>query len=84
MTEQSTEEAQKNIIVEMEKALGVAQVTIQKLEGELDKEKYRCAQLENEWDALALNAILITRQERMTAQIKSLDKLLDEREISSS
>ena len=53
--------------MEMEKALGVAQTTIQKLEGELDKEKFRCAQLENEWDALALNAILITRQERMTA-----------------
>ena len=53
--------------MEMEKALGVAQTTIQKLEGELDREKFRCAQLENEWDSLSLNAILITRQERMTA-----------------
>ena len=70
--------------MEMEKALGVAQTTIQKLEGELDREKFRCAQLENEWDSLSLNAILVTRQERMTAQIKSLDRLLDEREMQSS
>ena len=31
----------KTIIFEMEKALGVAQTTIQKLEAELDKEKFR-------------------------------------------
>ena len=55
------EEAQKNIIEEMEKALGVAQTTIQRLEGDLDRERHKSGQLDNEWDALALNGILITR-----------------------
>ena len=55
------EEAQKNIIGEMEKAMGVAQTTIQRLEGDLDRERHKVAQMENEWDALALNGILITR-----------------------
>ena len=76
----SMEEAQKNIIQEMEKALGVAQTTIQRLEGDLDRERYKGAQLDNEWDALALNGILMTRQEKMSAQIKSVGKLLSERE----
>ena len=51
----------------MEKALNVAQTTIQRLESDLDRERYKTIQLENEWDALALNGILVTRQERMTA-----------------
>ena len=55
------EEAQKNIIEEMEKALGVAQTTIHRLESDLDRERHKIGHLENEWDALALNGILITR-----------------------
>ena len=64
----------------MEKALGVAQTTIQRLEGDLDREKHKSAQLSNEWDALALNGILITRQERMAAQLKTISKLLADRD----
>ena len=79
----SMEEAQKNIIEEMEKALGVAQTTIQRLEGDLDRERHKSGQLENEWDALALNGILITRQERMAAQLKSVGKILQDRESQS-
>ena len=74
------EEAQKNIIQEMEKALGVAQTTIQRLEGDLDRERHKSTQLTNEWDALALNGILITRQERMAAQLKTISKLLTDRD----
>ena len=57
----SVEEAQKNIITEMEKALSVAQTTIQRLEGDLERERHKSHSLENEWDALALNGILVTR-----------------------
>ncbi len=57
----SVEEAQKNIISEMEKALSVAQTTIQRLEGDLERERHKNHSLENEWDALALNGILVTR-----------------------
>ena len=38
----SMEEAQKNIIQEMEKALGVAQTTIQRIEADLDRERSKC------------------------------------------
>ena len=83
--QQNTVEAtQKNIISEMEKALNVAQTTIQRLESDLDRERYKTIQLENEWDALALNGILVTRQERMTAQLKTTTKLLAEREMQSA
>ena len=64
----------------MEKALGVAQTTIQRLEGDLDRERHKSTQLTNEWDALALNGILITRQERMAAQLKTISKLLADRD----
>ena len=59
--ETQQEEAYRNIIAEMEKALGTSQTTIQKLEADLSKEKFRCSQLENEWDAVALNSILVSR-----------------------
>ena len=79
----SMEEAQKNIISEMEKALGVAQTTIQRLEADLDRERHKTSSLENQWDALALNGILMTRQEKMTSQLKGLGKLLADREAQS-
>ena len=50
---ESIDTEHSTIIFEMEKALSVAQTTIQKLEAELDREKFRSSQLENEWDALS-------------------------------
>ena len=64
----------------MEKALHVAQTTIQRLEADLDRQRHKCYKLDNEWDALSLNGILITRQERISAQFKLTNKLLQERE----
>ena len=60
----------------MEKALSVAQTTIQKLEAELDREKFKSSQLENEWDALSLNAILVSRQEYLVERVKSMARLI--------
>jgi hypothetical protein len=45
----------------MEKALNVAAQTVCKQEQDLDKERHKSQQLENEWEALKLNHILITR-----------------------
>jgi hypothetical protein len=55
------------MIGELEKLLKSATNTISKLEGDLDRERYKVTCLENEWDAQALNNILVTRQERLTA-----------------
>lgn len=55
----------------MEKTLGVAQRTIQRLEGDLEKERVKNYSLSNDWDALALNEILIVRQERFSSQFNA-------------
>ena len=67
----------------MEKALGVAQTTIQRLEADLDRERHKTSSLENQWDALALNGILMTRQEKMTSQLKGLGKMFADRDAQS-
>jgi len=50
----------------------------------LDRERHKTSSLENEWDALALNGILVTRQERMAAQLKTIGRLLSDRESMST
>jgi len=55
------------MIGELENLLKSATSTISKLEGDLDRERHKVSCLENEWDAQALNNILVTRQERLTA-----------------
>jgi len=75
------EEAQKNIIYEMEKALSVASSTIQRLESDLDAEKHKNKVISNEWDAVSLNAVLMTRHEHMLKQIKTLEQLIEQREL---
>lgn len=71
----------QQLITELEKSLKTATETVSKLEGDLDREKHKVATLENEWDAQALNTILVSRQERLTACVRVLTKLIEEREI---
>ena len=72
--------AKTRIISEMEKSLQVAAETLAKLENDLDRERHKVQQLENEWDAQVLNNILVMRQERLVAQLRTLNQLIEDRE----
>ena len=61
-----------NIVAELEKVINIASSTIESIQGQLDKERAVNCSIQNEYRALALNKVLLSRQELLTQQIMGL------------
>jgi len=78
------DQATKNLIHEMEKALNVAAQTVTRQEADLEKERYKSSQLENDWEAVKLNNILISRHDKLIDYMQSLNRIAVKRNSESA